>query len=118
MRALIGALLLTAGVAVPASAQSVGGKYDVSGTNADGSPYQGTATITRSSNTTCRIHWQTGSTSDGICMLANKSFAAAYQLGKDVGLVVYELQSDGTLNGVWTIADQSGAGTEILTPVK
>ena len=118
MRIFLAAAVLTAGFATAASAQSVGGKYDVHGTNFDGSPYAGTAVINRSSDSTCRIHWQTGSTSDGICMLAGKSFAAAYALGKNVGLVVYELQPDGSLKGSWTIADQSGSGTETLTPTK
>jgi hypothetical protein len=101
-----------------AAAQTIGGKYIVKGSNLDGSPYGGTAVITRTSNSTCRIHWDTGSTSDGICMLVNKSFAAAYVLGDAYGLVVYELRDDGTLDGVWTIADKSGAGTEVLTPAK
>jgi hypothetical protein len=112
------ALVLTVGLSAAASAQSVGGRYEARGTNVDGSPYSGTATITRTSNTTCRIRWQTGSTSDGFCMLAGRSFAAAYQLQGSVGLVVYELQPDGALNGVWTIADRPGAGTEVLTPIR
>ena len=118
MRALIGAVALVAGFAAAASAQSVGGKYSVNGTNFDGSAYSGTAVITRSSGSTCRIRWQTGSTSDGICMLANGSLAAAYAMGNAFGLVLYELQPDGTLKGVWTIADKSGSGTEILTPFR
>ena len=119
MRILIAAAMLTAGFATAASAQSVGGKYEVHGTNFDGSPYQGTAVISRSSDSTCRVHWETGgSTSDGFCMLANKSLAAAYKLGDDVGLVLYELQPDGSLKGYWTIADKSGSGTETLTPAK
>jgi hypothetical protein len=101
----------------PAAAQTIGGNYTVSGTNFDGSAYSGTATITPSSNSTCRIEWHTGATtSAGFCMLANKAFAAAYKLGGGVGLVVYELQPDGSLKGVWTIADKPGAGTETLTP--
>ena len=118
MRTLVGAAVLVFGFAAAASAQNVGGKYTVQGTNFDGSPYSGTATITRSSNSTCRMHWETGSTSDGICMLANASLAAAYKMGDAVGLVLYDVQSDGTLKGVWTIADKSGAGTETLTPAK
>lgn len=119
MRILVAAALLTMSFAAAASAQSVGGKYSVKGTNFDGSPYEGTAAITRSSDSTCRIHWDTGpNSSDGFCMLAGKALAAAYKLGDDVGLVLYELQSDGTLKGVWTIADKSGAGTEILTPAQ
>jgi len=118
MKALSVAAIAAIGWCTAASAQSVGGKYDVNGTNFDGSPYKGTAVITRSSDSTCRIHWQTGSTSDGICMLANKSFAAAYQMGKDVGLVLYDLWPDGSLKGYWTIADEPGSGTEILTPAR
>jgi hypothetical protein len=119
MRTMIAAVLLTAGFASAACAQSVGGKYNVKGTNFDGSPYEGTASITRSSDSTCRVHWDTGSTtSDGFCMLANKSLAAAYKLGDSVGLVLYELQSDGSLKGYWTIADKSGSGTETLTPAQ
>jgi hypothetical protein len=102
-----------------AAAQTVGGDYTIAGTNFDGSAYAGTATITPSSNSTCRIEWRTGSTaSQGFCMLANKAFAAAYKLNDSVGLVVYELQADGSLKGVWTIADKAGAGTETLTPEK
>jgi hypothetical protein len=119
MRVMVAAIGLAMVVSGAASAQSVGGKYTVSGTNFDGSPYKGTATITRSSNSTCAINWVTGSTTSvGFCMLANKSFAAAYKLGDAVGLVVYELGSDGTLDGVWTIAGKSGAGTEVLTPLQ
>ncbi len=122
MRIFIAALALAVlGGAVlggaAASAQTVGGRYKVQGTNFDGSSYSGTATISRSSNTTCRIEWKTGGTSSsGFCMLSSGSLAAAYKLGSSVGLVLYELQSDGKLNGVWTIADKSGAGTEVLTP--
>ena len=117
MRRVIFGLALATGLASAAQAQTVGGSYEVHGTNFDGSKYGGTAQITRSSNSTCRIRWQTGgSTSTGFCMLANRSFAAAYKLGNDVGLVVYELQPDGSLEGVWTIADKSGAGTETLIP--
>ena len=107
------AVALTGGVA---AAQSVGGSYNVRGTNPNGSSYGGTAQITPSGSA-CRITWHTGSTSsNGICMLANKAFAAYYRLGKDTGLAVYELLPDGTLKGYWTIADTEGVGTETLIP--
>jgi hypothetical protein len=124
MRRVVGALVMAgaafAGLSGTAAlAQDVGGAYKVKGTNFDGSPYSGSATITPASNSTCRIEWKTGdSTSTGFCMLSNGALAAAYKLGSSVGLVLYELESDGTLKGVWTIADKSGAGTEVLTPAK
>ncbi len=112
---LIAALALACSNGV-AAAQSVGGAYKVAGTNPNGTAYQGTAQITPSGSM-CRITWQTGSThSAGVCMLANKSFAAYYRLGKVNGLVLYELQSDGALKGWWTITDRQGVGTETLTP--
>jgi len=119
MRTFITAFALAALCSTAALAQDVGGSYQVQGTNFDGSPYSGTATISPSSNSTCRIEWKTGgSTSSGFCMLSNSSLAAAYKLNDSVGLVLYELQSDGALKGIWTIADKSGAGTETLTPNK
>jgi hypothetical protein len=119
MRVVALALAATGLWSAAATAQTVGGDYKVAGTNFDGSSYSGTATITPSSNSTCRIEWKTGSTTSiGFCMLANKAFAAAYKLNDSVGLVVYELQDDGSLKGVWTIADKPGAGTETLTPEK
>ena len=37
-------------------------------------------------------------------------------MGDKVGLVIYKIMSDGTLNGLWTVADTPGNGTEVLTP--
>ncbi|MFO1160944.1 MAG: hypothetical protein U1E60_19040 [Reyranellaceae bacterium] len=109
-------IALAMGAVGAASAQSVSGTYNVAGKNFDGSPYGGTVQITPSGSS-CRIKWQTGGTmSEGVCMLANKAFAAFYKLGSDYGLVVYELQPDGSLRGSWTVAGKQGVGTEILTP--
>lgn len=109
----------TVALAAPAAAQNLGGRYEVQGTNFTGSPYSGTAEIVVTSNNTCRITWQTGGqTSRGICMRNNNAFSASYQLGRSIGLVIYEMQADGSMRGIWTIADQSGVGREVLTPIK
>ena len=118
MRTFMLAIVLVAAWCGSASAQMIGGKYTVRGTNVDGSPYGGTAEITPSSNSTCRMVWQTGLVSRGICMIAKGTLAASYRLGNSYGLVIYELQPDGSLKGSWTIADQPGAGTEVLTPAR
>jgi len=108
----VAVLLVSANV----QAQSVGGSYSVSGTNINGSAYSGTAQIT-AVGSGCRITWQTGSTSStGVCMLANKAFAASYQLSGATGMAIYELHTDGSLHGWWTITDKTGVGTETLTP--
>ena len=96
------------------------GEYTAKGTNFDGSSYSGTAHIAITSNSTCSITWKTGSatssTSEGICMRDADSLAAAYKMGDAVGLIIYKINDDGSLDGFWTIAGQSGAGTETLTP--
>ena len=103
-----------------AFAADVGGNYSANGTNFDGSTYSGSVEISVTSNTTCRIVWHiAGADSKGICMRANDdSFVAAYKMKNAVGLVYYTIKSDGVLDGVWTIADQDGAGKEVLTPRK
>ncbi|HEY1735853.1 MAG TPA: hypothetical protein VGG12_04340 [Methylovirgula sp.] len=102
-----------------ASAADVGGHYTVEGTNFDGSKYSGEADITVSSNTTCHIEWKTGETaSKGICMRVNDVLVAGYSLNGEVGLVAYQIKSDGVLDGIWTMADKDGAGTDVLTPAK
>jgi hypothetical protein len=57
MRILTIGLLLATGLATAASAQTVGGTYSVSGTNADGSSYTGTAEITVN-GAACSISWK------------------------------------------------------------
>jgi hypothetical protein len=97
----------------------IGGTYKVAGTNFDGSKYSGDAKITITSETTCTIEWHTGpnSSSVGICMRNDDSFAAAYKM-KDgsVGLIIYKMDKDGSMDGIWTLTGMNGAGTEVLTP--
>jgi hypothetical protein len=101
------------------AAGDVGGTYRVQGTNPNGAPYQGTATITVTSQNTCRIVWKTGNTSsEGICMRNQNAFSAGYILQGDVGLVIYEINDDGSMEGLWTVADQPGVGTETLIPIR
>lgn len=115
---LFSSILLTSLLLAPvASAQSIGGAYNVSGTNLDGSSYRGTAYIELLSDVTCAIEWTTdGVTSSGICMRSDNAFAAGYVLEGDVGMVIYKVRSDGRLDGTWTIAGEEGVGTEMLTP--
>ena len=118
MKSLLLGLAAVLATTVAASAQDVGGRYRVAGQNPNGgSSYSGTAEIVVTSQNTCRIVWRTGSSSSrGICMRNGTSFAASYVLGKDVGLVIYEIQPDRSMRGIWTVADQTGVGGEILTP--
>ena len=117
MLKMLAATALAVVLPIVASAAEIGGRYRVAGTNFDGSKYRGVAEIVVTTRNTCRITWDTGSTAEGICMRNTDAFAAAYAMGGAVGLVIYEVHSDGTLDGLWTIADQEGVGTEVLTPL-
>jgi hypothetical protein len=116
MRPLIIAGILVIAVAGSASAQSVGGPYTVKGTNPDGSSYGGTAVITPRGDG-CHIAWDVGSQWQGLCMLNGDALAASYSSGKSSGLLIYKLQPDGTLRGVWVLND-GGTGTETLIPTR
>lgn len=119
MKKIIAAALLACIAATPVSAQAIGGRYKVQGTNINGTTYEGEATITLTSETTCEIEWVTGSTTSiGICMRNDDSFAAGYKIGEDVGLIIYKVAADGVMSGLWTIAGNGGNGTEVLTPVQ
>jgi hypothetical protein len=98
------------------AAQDVSGRYTVEGRNFDGSRYRGVAEIMVTTKNTCRIVWNTGSTSEGICMRNGKTFAATYGSGSTTGLVIYEIRPDGRMEGLWTMADREGVGTETLIP--
>jgi hypothetical protein len=119
MKTVLMAVMFATGFASVVSAQSIGGSYQASGKNFDGSNYFGRAEITVTSNTTCRISWVIARTTwRGICMRNGTSFSASYTSGNAIGLVIYELKPDGTLEGLWTLADKPGVGTETLTPVR
>ena len=104
--------------ATPALAVDLGGSYKVKGKNADGSAYKGKAEIVVTSENTCRITWTEGSSvQNGICMRNGSAFSAAYVFSDGtVGLVIYELADDGSMKGLWTVADKKGVGEETLTP--
>jgi hypothetical protein len=113
------AALLTGSLAIPAAAQELGGRYHIAGKNFDGSSYGGTAEIVVTSRNTCRISRITGgTTARGICMRNGAAFSNAYRRGSAVGPAIYEIKPDGTLEGLWTIADRSGVGGEVLTPLR
>jgi type 1 fimbria pilin len=117
MKHLLAAAMVSALLTQAAAAQSVTGRYKVEGRNFDGSRYSGVAEITVTSKNTCRIVWSVGSSSEGICMRNGTVFAASYGQGGTVGLVIYQIQSDGRMEGLWTMADRDGVGTETLTPL-
>jgi hypothetical protein len=101
-----------------AQAQTVGGRYEVIGANADGSTYRGEAQIVVTPQNTCRISWSAAVVSEGICMRYANNFTAAYALKGKIALAMYHVMQDGSMQGLWTVADSQGVGRETLVPVR
>ncbi len=78
------------------------------------------AEISGTAGGNCGIRWAIPNTppTQGFCMRQGNVLSAAYRLGNAIGLVVYRIEEDGTLNGTWTIAGQEGVGKERLVPVR
>lgn len=110
-------LVIVALAAVPAAAQDIGGAYLVQGTGFDGAAYGGNARITLTSDYTCRIEWNTGGQlSSGICMRQGNVFSAAYMIEGRVGMIIYTLNPDGSMQGTWTVDGVNAVGSESLYP--
>ena len=93
--------------------------YKAVGKNGDGSSYTGTVSIKILSNTTYAIEWKMdGSVVKGFGMRMDDTLSATYMLEGQPGLIIYKVQSDGTMIGTWAIKGQSGTGSETLTPAK
>lgn len=121
-RMVAASFLLAAGFS-PAAAQDIGGRYSSEGIDPAGGKFSLTAEITMVYDNACRLRWSDGT--DAICMLNGNSLSVAYLIHGKLGLGVYELSSDGSLDGP-IIDDFHGGGTgkggkigrEKLTPVR
>jgi hypothetical protein len=108
------AILLVA-FASTAFTQLFAGSYRVSGTSPTGETYDGTVRISKHGG--CRMQGVIESMPvNAACFPRGHNLKAAYRRRGRLVRVVYELTSDGSLNGSWTIAGTPGRGHEVLTP--
>jgi hypothetical protein len=99
-----------------AESMTLASRYDVSGTNPDGSKYSGIASVKVISDTTFTIKWDiAGSAYEGFGMRLNDTLSATYTIDGEPGLVMYKVDGSG-INGLWAIRGHNGSGTERLTP--
>lgn len=97
--------------------EGISGIYILKGTNFNGSEYTGEVKISKSGDSYV-IVWRIGDqqTQTGAGTFDGIKLTARWQEGKNSGDVIYTLQADGSLSGVWTIDGSSGQGTELLIP--
>src|ERR1700679_4068399 len=85
--------------AMAADSMTLASRYDVAGTNPDGSKYSGTASVKVISNTTFMIKWDiAGAVYEGFGMRLNDTLSATYTIDGEPGLVMYKVDGDG-ING-------------------
>ena len=106
-----------AGFCCNATAAEVGGHYRMDGVDTKGATYSGSADISMSSESDCRVKYSDGF--EGICLLNGTTLVVAYDVHHKLGLAVYAIGSDGVLDGRF-IDDYHGGGVgrEKLTPVR
>lgn len=87
--------------------------FNLTGTNADGSPYKGTLAITDGGNNVYRLSWDTSTKFVGTGVRVGERLAAGWG-ARQCGFVIYEVKGD-TLEGKWGVPGSTSLGTERAT---
>ena len=110
-------VLLAAGLSIQPAAAQRSGVYAVEGRGADGTTYQGSATLTATGPQTWRMSWRVaGETTNGTALTVGNLLVIGYVSGRETGVVAYEVMADGRLVGRWTQGREGSVGTETLSP--
>lgn len=111
--AIVAALWIAA--PLPARAQIREGLYTVEGQNPDGSTYAGTLALQPAPGASWLVVWRVGGAQlAGLGLVQAGVLAVSFVIEGRPGIVVYEVEPNGRLRGVWTTG--GGLGTEMLTP--
>jgi hypothetical protein len=117
IRTVFALLFMAVATLAHAESMTLHSTYEVSGTNADGSKYSGTAHVKVISGASFTIHWEVGSsTYDGFGMRNGDALAATYEINGTPGLVIYKVDEEGKWHGIWVVRGKDSGGTENLTP--
>ncbi len=101
----------------PAPPPDIAGKYNIVGSNPNGSSYKGTLEILPHGDV-YQFRWDAGTQYDGVGVTNGNVVAVAFANGangKGCGVVDYEIASDGALRGRWGYWGVNEAGTENAT---
>ena len=96
---------------------NIAGKYNVAGTNPNGSAYKGTLEVIPHGDV-YQFRWSAGNQSDGVGVVNGDVVAVAFASGangKGCGVVDYNINGDGSLDGRWGYWGTDESGTETAT---
>jgi hypothetical protein len=97
--------------AMRTSGSGLEGEYDATGKNPDGKQYKAKLTVEPAGNL-YRFVWSNNT--DGVGIKQGDNIAVGIG-GSRCGFVVYQVKSNGTLDGVWGGGGSDNTGTEIAT---
>jgi hypothetical protein len=103
----------------PAPVPDITGKYNVTGSNPNGATYKGTLEIFARGDL-YQFRWDAGTQYDGVGVANVNVVAVAFTSGangKGCGVVDYNIQDDGALDGKWGYWGINQAGTEKATRI-
>lgn len=93
----------TATTTAPSTPKNIAGDYDASGTNPDGGGAYKAALKVTPRDDVYQFSWTSGTSAyDGVGVMTDNAVAVAYTDGKDgkgCGVVLYKINSDGSLDG-------------------
>lgn len=93
----------------------IAGSYSVAGTNPNGSAYKGTLEVIKRGDV-YQFRWNAGTPYDGVGVQNGNAVAVAYPgeggNGEGCGVVSYQIQGDGKLDGVWGYYGKNERGSE------
>ena len=101
----------------PTTTPDIAGKYNVVGGNPNGSEYKGTLEVIPHGDV-YQFRWDAGTQYDGVGVANGNVVAVAFANGpngKGCGVIDYDIQSDGTLDGKWGYWGVNEAGSEKAT---
>jgi hypothetical protein len=93
------------------SGSGLAGEYDATGKNPDGKQYQSHLTVESAGDL---FHFSWSNNTDGVGIKRGNNIAVGIG-GQRCGFVVYQAQSDGSLDGIWGGGGSDKTGTEKAT---
>ena len=93
------------------SGSGLAGEYDATGTNPNGKQYKASLTVESAGNL---YHFAWSNNTDGIGIKRGDNIAVGIG-GRRCGFVMYQVQSDGSLDGIWGGGGSDKTGTEKAT---
>jgi len=101
----------------PATHANIAGKYNITGTNPNGTIYRGALEVIEHGDV-YQFRWNAGNQYDGVGVVNGDVVAVAFANGPNgtgCGVVDYNIQDDGALVGRWGFWGKDEAGTENAT---